>query len=144
MQTYISYTYQLHNEFFYYFTESLLNIHEDLWRDHWILVAFMPIYDQERSKRPTQGYKCDSARAMRLYHNCCRHILGTWKHKTQNFRVMSLGNGSRHQVRSFRGGLLAQSWVINRSILCIFYYYLLHFILWYCLHINHFMHILGA
>ena len=66
MQTYPSYIYQLQNVNFYFFTESLLNIHVDVLRHHWIPV-FMPIYDQEKGKRPTQGCKCDSARAMRLH-----------------------------------------------------------------------------
>ena len=38
-------------------------------RVHWNPVAFIPIYDSEKSKRPSQGYECDSARAMRLYHD---------------------------------------------------------------------------
>ena len=91
---------------FLLFAEILLNIHEDMRRNHWTPVAFMPIYDQEKSNRPTQGHKCDPVRAMRVYHDCCRHILGTWKDKTHNIRVVSLGNVSRHQVRSFLGRLV--------------------------------------
>lgn len=96
---------------FHFVTESLLNIHEDVRRDHWIPVAFMPIYDAEKSKRPTKGYECDSARAMRLYHDGWRNIFKNWKEKTQNNRVVSIGNGSRHQVRSFLGGTLGDQQV---------------------------------
>ena len=96
------YIYQLHNVIFYYFTEFFLNIDEEVLRDHWIPVAFMPICDPEKSTRLAQGYECDSARATRLSDNFLRHILGTWKDKTQNNRVVSLGNGSRYQIRSLK------------------------------------------
>ena len=109
------YIYQLHNVIFYYFTEIFLNIDEEVLRDHWIPVAFMPIYDPDKSKRLIQGYECDSARAMRLYQDCWRHILGTWKDKTQNSRPASLGNA----VGPRFGRFLADCWVINRCILCI-------------------------
>ena len=64
------------------------------------------IFDESRQAL-NQGYECDSTRAMRLYHDCWRHILGQWtrKEKTQNVRLVSLGIGSRHQVRSFLGWL---------------------------------------
>ena len=55
------FTYLLKFTIFSYFTGSLLNIHEDVLRDFWIPIAFK--YDTEKSKRPTQGYECDSARA---------------------------------------------------------------------------------
>lgn len=103
--------YLLNHAMFYNFTESLLNIHEIVRRDHWIPIAFMPIYDQEKSRRPHQGYECNSARAMRLYHDAWRHILSKWKEKTDNNRVVSIGNGSRHQVRSFFGGTLGDQQV---------------------------------
>jgi hypothetical protein len=94
------------------FSESLLNIHEDVRRDHWIPIAFMPIYDPNKSiKRPTKSYEGDSARAMRLYHDCWRLILCKWNGKCQNNRVVSIGDGSRHQVRSFLGRLLGDQQV---------------------------------
>ena len=48
---------------------------------------------------------------MSLYHDCWRHILGQWKDKTQNVRLLTLGNGSRHQVRWFLGWLLGDQQV---------------------------------
>ena len=126
---------------FLLFADILLNIHEDMRRNHWIPVAFMPIYDPEKSNRPTQGHKCDPVRAMRVYHDCCRHILGTWKDKTHNIRVVSLGNVSRHQVRSFLGRLVGDDARWSTGAYCAswyFTYYLLYCKLWYCLHINYF------
>ena len=53
----------------YYLAENLLKIHEDVLRDKWIPIAFMPIYGPEKCKRQSKGYECYSARAMRLYHD---------------------------------------------------------------------------
>ena len=82
---------------FYYFTESVLIIHEYVRQQHWIPVAFMPKYDQEKSKRSTQGYECDySNEVMPRLLEAYSAESGTWKDKTQNVRVVSLGNCSRH------------------------------------------------
>ena len=95
-----------------------MNIHEDVQRDHWIPIAFMPIYDPDKClKRPKKGYESDAARAMRLYHDCWRLILGKWNEKCQNNRVVSIGDGSRHQVRLFLGGLLGDQQVHSVHIL---------------------------
>ena len=51
------------------FAEKLLNIHEDVHQKYWILIAFMPIYDSDKSERLSQGYECNSGRAMRLHHD---------------------------------------------------------------------------
>ena len=47
---------------------------------------------------------------------------GTWKDKNQNGRVVSRDNCSRHQVRSFLGGLLDDQQVHIVHILRIIYY----------------------
>ena len=91
--------------------EILLNVHEDLRRKTWFPVAWMPIYDTDRSKRPTQGYECDAARQMRLFHDCWRKSLGRWNEKTESTRLGTFANQTRHQVRSFVGGLLGDQQV---------------------------------
>ena len=91
--------------------ENLLNEHEDLRRKTWFPVAWMPIYDTDRSKRPTQGYECDAARQMRLFHDCWRKLLGRWNEKTESTRLVTFANQTRHQVRSFIGGLLGDQQV---------------------------------
>ena len=95
------------------FTESLLNIHEDVRRKHWVPIAFLPIYDTQKSKRPSQGYECDSARTMRLFHDCWRRVLGEWKVKTGGTHLVTLacGDNSRHQVCSFVGRMLGDQQV---------------------------------
>jgi len=93
------------------FSESLFKIHEDVLQDHWIPIVFFPIYNQERSTRPTQGYESDSARTMRLYHECWRAVLGKWELKTKTPHMITLGNGTRHQVHSFLGGNLGDQQV---------------------------------
>ena len=60
----------------FFFAESLLNFHEDVRRKTWTPIAWLPIYDAAKSKRPTQGYESDAARVMRLHHDCWRRILG--------------------------------------------------------------------
>ena len=90
MQIYPWYICKLQNVNFYFFTESLLNIRADVRRDHWIPVAFMPMYDSEKIKRQTRGYECDSARKMRLYYDCLRHILGLQKDKTHLKHILGL------------------------------------------------------
>lgn len=91
--------------------ENLLNVHEDLRRKTWFPVAWMPIYDTERSKRPTQGYESDAARQMRLYHDCWRRVLGSWNEKTKNSRLVTFADQTRHQVCSYIGGLLGDQQV---------------------------------
>jgi len=94
-----------------YVTESLLNLHEDVRRKSWIPFAWLPIYDAERSKRPTRGYESDPARQMRLFHDCWRLVLGSWEEKTKETRYVTFANGTRHQVRSFLGGLMGDQQV---------------------------------
>ena len=94
-----------------FFAESLLNFHEDVRRKTWTPIAWLPIYDAAKSKRPTQGYESDAARVMRLYHDCWRRILGRWKEKTENTRLVTFGDRRRHQTRSFVGGLLGDQQV---------------------------------
>ena len=59
---------QLQNVNYHYFTESLLNINEEARRDRWIpcppAAHVWWYYDPEKGKRLTQGYECDSARAI--------------------------------------------------------------------------------
>ena len=93
--------YQQQNVNFSYFTESLLNNHEDVLQDNRIPISFLPYMTQKSARGrvwPTQGYEYVSARAMRLYHDCWRDIMGQWKDKTQNFHLVSLGNSSRRHV----------------------------------------------
>lgn len=105
--------------------ESLLNFHEDVRRKSWFPFAWFPIYDTDRSKRPSQGYESDAARQMRLFHDCWRLVLGSWDEKTKHTRCVTFANGTRHQVRSFLAGLMGDQQVRHvHCIFCIFVYFL--------------------
>ena len=99
-----------------YVPGSLLNFHEDVRRNSWIPFAWFPIYDSDRSKRPTQGYESDPARQMRLFHDGWRLVLSNWEEKTKDTRLVIFADGTRHQVRSFVGGLLGDQQVSNICI----------------------------
>ena len=103
------------------FPENLLNVHEDLRRKTWFPVAWMPIYDPNRSKRPTQGYQCDAARQMRLFHvkfmiagvNCW--AVGTKRLK----RLVSLYSPTKPGTRFAPSW--ADCWVISRCGQSVYY-----------------------
>lgn len=106
--------------------ESCLNLHEDERQkpENWIPIAWMPIYQESVSKRPTQGYESDPARSMRLFHDCWRHLLGTWIEKTDAPRLVTYGDGVTRQTRSYLGGLLGDQQVLYITFLCIYMHYL--------------------
>ena len=125
--------------------ENLLNVHEDLRRKTWFPVAWMPMYDPDRSKRPTQGYECDAARQMRLFHDCWRNLLGGWNEKTKNTRLVTFANQNRHQVRSFVGGLLGDQQVWTISIFLHIWHEFTYFAYCICSSIFYmFLHISGT
>jgi len=93
--------------------ESSLNIHEEerMKPENWFPVAWFPIYDNDKSKRPTQGYECNAARAMRLHHDCWRLFLDCFLKNSQHPRNVVYGDRTRHQTRSYIGGLLGDQQV---------------------------------
>jgi len=93
-----------------------LNLHESERRKphNWIPIAWFPIYDVLKSKRPTQGYECDAARQTRLFHDCWRNILKRWKEKTQHARNVVYGDKKCRQTRSGIGGILGDQQVHNQ------------------------------
>jgi len=100
--------------------ECVLNLHESERRKpkNWVPIAWLPIYDDAKSsKRPTQGYQSASARNMRLYHDCWRHILGRWKQKTEHARKVVYAGEICHQTRSYIGGLLGDQQVCFPQII---------------------------
>ena len=101
------------NYFFVTAAECPLNLHESERRkpENWTPIAWFPIYDEKRSTRPTQGYDCDAARNMRLFHDCWRNVLGKWPEKTRHARIVVYGDGKARQTRSYAGGLLADQQV---------------------------------
>jgi hypothetical protein len=64
----------------------LLNIHEDL--RNTVVVAWMPILDEDISDRPGQGYECSAARNVRLQHQCWNRYLSRWPEHSEHARVV--------------------------------------------------------
>ena len=66
--------------------------------ENWYPVAWMPIYELDKSKRPTQGYESDPARAMRLYHDCWRLLLDIFMQTRNTLALwcMETNHGTKH------------------------------------------------
>ncbi len=90
-------------------SEALLNIHEDVRAKpfSWIVVAWMPVIDEEKSRRHRQDYESNAARNTRLYQKCWRRFLGKWPEFTKHARLILFGDGkariSRHSLGAFLG-----------------------------------------
>ena len=87
----------------------MLNVHEDVRAkpSSWVVVAWLPVLDEEKSFRPGQGYEGDAARNLRIYHECWRLFLAKFNEDSKNARVVLFGDGkarvSRHSVGAFLG-----------------------------------------
>ena len=114
--------------YIYLSPECCLNLHEDERQkpENWIPVAWFPIYDEEKSNRPGKGYKSDSARSMRLYHDCWRHVLRTWEAKTKNTQLVVYPDQITRQTRFFIGGLLGDQQVLHFVYIMAYYVVLIH------------------
>ncbi len=101
-------------------SDSLLNIHEDVRSKpcSWTVIAWLPVIDEEKSTRPTQGYDSDSARNVRLFHACWNLLLKTWPEDTEITRVVSYGDNRARLTHHYIGALLGDMQV--RMIFVIF------------------------
>ena len=80
------------------------HFYEEVLRRTWTPVARLPIYETGKSKWPTQDYGSDAVRAMRLYHNRWRHILGSWKERTETNSLVTFHYGSSILFVNFESG----------------------------------------
>jgi hypothetical protein len=46
--------------------------------ENWIPLGWLPIVDNDRSLRPSQGHEGCPARNCRLFHECWKHFLSNW------------------------------------------------------------------
>jgi hypothetical protein len=101
----------------------LLNIHEDVRSKpcSWTAIAWLPVIDEEKSTRPTQGYDSDGARNVRLFHACWNLLLKTWPEDTENTRVVSYGDNKARVTRHFVGALLGDMQVLMMLVILIFF-----------------------
>ena len=101
-------------------SDSLLNIHEDVRSKpcSWTVIAWLPVIDEEKSTRPTQGYDSDAARNVRLFHACWNLLLKTWPEDTKIPRVVSYGDNRARVTHHFIGALLGDMQV---RMICVIY-----------------------
>ncbi len=94
------------------FAVSVLNLHEDERQkpENWIPIGWIPVYYDNLSKRPGQGYEGDAARKARLFHDCFRNLLSTWDKKTETELIQNYRAGrARWSARGSAGRSATQS-----------------------------------
>jgi hypothetical protein len=99
---------------------SVLNLHEDERQkpENWILIGWMPCFDDKKARtlRPGQGYESCNARKIRLFHFCFRQLLKKWDANTRDPQAIVWGDQKRRQTRFFLGGLMGDQPVIIENI----------------------------
>jgi hypothetical protein len=92
---------------------SILNLHENERQkpEKWIPMGWMPIYDDDLTKCPGQGYESDQARKIRLFHDCFRHLPSNWDNQTKRAQNVVWGDQVRRQTRFFLGELMGDQQV---------------------------------
>lgn len=95
---------------------SVLNLHEDVrtTAQAWAVVAWIPVYDEKKSTRPQGGINGDTARIVRLYHDCWRLLLGDWNQRAATPRVLYWAGGLRRLTRYFIGGIICDQQEADR------------------------------
>jgi hypothetical protein len=91
-----------------------LNIHEDVRAKpcSWTVVAWLPVLDDEKSMRPTQGHNGDAARNLRLFHACWNLLLKTWPEDTEHARIVYYGDNKARLTQHYVGALLRDMQVL--------------------------------
>jgi len=96
------------------FSVSLLNLHDEERQkpENWIVIGWLPIYDDSKAKhlRPKRGFESIAARKYRLFHDCWKEIFRNWDEKTEFTRDIVWADSERRQTKLSLGHLL----VINR------------------------------
>ena len=86
----------------------LLNLHEDerTRPRNWIPVGWLPVYDEKRDKRPSQGFESTAARKIRLYHQCWIEFLDGWAERTKEAVLLPWADGITRSTRLYIGGVM--------------------------------------
>jgi magnesium-transporting ATPase (P-type) len=71
-----------------------------------------PIFDKEKSRRPTQGYDGGPARNTRLFHECWKIFLSNWKMFSTMHRLVVYADGVARDTMHFIAGLLGDQQVL--------------------------------
>ena len=123
---------------------TCLNIHEDerMKPENWIPLGWLPIVDNERSLRPSQGYEGCAARNCRLFHECWKHFLSNWDMFSTKHRIVIYPDGIARETMHFIAGLLGdqQVYLVHLVYLChniyLEYFFYLVYLLTYRKEIN--------
>ena len=96
-----------------------LNIHVDerMKPENWIPLGWLPIIDNNKTQRPTQGYEGDPARNTRLFHECWKHFLSNWKMFSTVHRIVIYADGIARETMHFIAGLLGDQQVYLSNLL---------------------------
>ena len=91
----------------------MLNIHEDVRAQpsSWVVVAWLPVLDEEKTLRPGKGYQSDPARNLRIYHECWRLFLSRFNEGAKHNRVVLFGDGKARIARHSVGAILGDQQV---------------------------------
>ncbi len=102
---------------------SVFNLYEEERQEpeNWIPIGWIPNYYYDLTKRPEQGYECDQAMKIRLFHECFRYILSNWDKQTKSAQNVGWGDQvpGRRQTRFFLvdwwGGQQVKACPLNNS-----------------------------
>ena len=103
--------------------------------ENWIPLGWLPILDNDRSLRPTQGYEGCPARNARLFHECWRNFLSNWDTFSKKHRIVIYSDGIARESMHFIAGLLGDQQVYLVDISHLLYLFCL-------LHIAYLSHLL--
>ena len=86
----------------------LLNLYEDERTKprNWIPVGWIPVYNEQRDTRPSQGFESTSARKIRLYHQCWIEFLDGWAERTKDAILLPWADGVSRMTRLYIGGVM--------------------------------------
>jgi hypothetical protein len=86
--------------------------------ENWIVICWLPIYDDSKAKRlrPKRGYESIPARKIRLFHDYWQAILRKWEKKTKDSRDIIWADSLRRKTSLFWfvGFSLVPFWEISR------------------------------
>ncbi len=96
-----------------------LNIYEDerMKPENWTPLGWLPIVDNDRSLRPSQGYEGCPARNCRLFNECWKHFLSNWHTFSTKHRLVIYPDGIARETMHFIAGLLGDHQVYLQHIL---------------------------
>jgi hypothetical protein len=89
--------------------------------ENWIPLGWLPIVDNDRSLRPSQGYEGCPARNCRLFHECWKHFLSNWHTFSTKHRLVIYSDGIARQTMHFIAGLLGDQQVYLQHIVYLGY-----------------------